>query len=128
MFCNTAATLAALQNTWSGQAPTPQNRIEDIMKRSEKRNRTKLIQVRCTPEEHEMIVQSAEAAYLTVGEYVRRIAMHRRIAQQTDHKLIAELSRMGSLQKELFIQGGKKNTQEFIDIMNEIRGAIMRIH
>ncbi|HBQ8799602.1 plasmid mobilization protein MobA [Klebsiella pneumoniae] len=97
------------------------------MSRSERRNKTKLIQVRCTPEEHGMIVNSAEAACLTVGEYVRRIALRRKIQPVTDYKMIMALSRLGGLQKHLFMQGHRADSKEYSEILTELKRTILRV-
>jgi len=97
------------------------------MSRSERRNRTKLIQVRCTPEEHEMILQSAEAACLTVAEYVRRIALRRKIQPVTDYKMIMTLSKLGALQKHLFMQGHRADSKEYSEVLTELKKAILRV-
>lgn len=97
------------------------------MSQSERRNRTRLIQVRCTPEEHDMILQSAEAACLTVAEYVRRIALRRKIKPVTDYKMIMELSRLGGLQKHLFMQGHRADSKEYAEILSELKKAILRV-
>ncbi|WP_425272755.1 plasmid mobilization protein [Rahnella woolbedingensis] len=50
------------------------------MSRSEKRNRAALLpSIRCLPEEKQQIKESAHAAGLSVGEYLRRCALGRRI-------------------------------------------------
>lgn len=125
---NTAATSAALQDDQVRAKPdTPKRKYEASMSRSERRNKTKLIQVRCTPEEHGMIVNSAEAACLNVGEYVRRIALRRKIQPVTDYKMIMALSRLGGLQKHLFMLGHRADSKEYSEILTELKRTILRV-
>ena len=74
------------------------------MSKSESRNRTGLIQFRCTPAELEAIQKKAAAAGMGVSEFVRRASLQRKIGVRTDYKAIAELLRLGGLQKHLYQQ------------------------
>ncbi len=66
------------------------------MSRSNQRNRSKLIQVRCTPEEHDMVLKSADAGGLTIAEYIRRIVLWKHIVPKPDYELFSELLRLGA--------------------------------
>ena len=97
------------------------------MSNSENRNRTKLIQVRCTEEEYDRISESAKASGLTVSEYVRRISLRRRItAIKTDYALIAELVRLGKQQVMLSLKDGGIHSGEYVDVIRAIQDAIIR--
>jgi hypothetical protein len=54
-------------------------------------------------------------------------ALGRKIAPQTDHKLINELSRLGGLQKHLFKEGNGVGSKEYAEILQAIKAAIFRI-
>ncbi|WP_338019894.1 plasmid mobilization protein MobA [Rahnella ecdela] len=68
---------------------------------------------------------------MSVGEYLRRCALGRRITAKTDTKLIMELQRLGGLQKHLFNQGrgsvSDKFSKEYSGVLVAIRRAIIGI-
>lgn len=98
------------------------------MSKSEKRNRTALLpSIRCLPEEKEAVRQKAEESGLSVGAFMLRSALGRRIVPQTDHKLINELSRLGGLQKHLFKEGNGVLSKEYSEILQALKAAIMRV-
>ena len=98
------------------------------MSKSESRNRTALLpSIRCLPEERDSIRQKAADAGLSLGAFMLRCAMSRKIVPQTDHKLIMELSRLGGLQKYLFMEGKGVGSKEYSDVLLELKKAIMRI-
>ncbi|CAH6290445.1 hypothetical protein AN2345V1_5335, partial (plasmid) [Klebsiella pneumoniae] len=118
-----------------GEAPTPQTVLTvglkgrfSVMSKSERRNRTATLPpVRCLPEERDEIRQKAEDAGLSIGAFMLRAALGRKIAPQTDHKLINELSRLGGLQKHLFKEGNGVGSKEYAEILQAIKAAIFRI-
>jgi protein required for attachment to host cells len=92
----------------------------------EPRQRTKLIQVRCTPEEYDRIHRSALAGGITVAEYVRRISLHRRIELKSAEPinlvaLIAEIVRIGKKQRALARNNGDL---DYSDISEDISNLI----
>lgn len=73
------------------------------MSRSEIRQKTALLgSVRCYPEEKEQIQQSARAAGITVGEFMRRSALGRRIVARGDPRQMHEILQLGEQQKRLY--------------------------
>lgn len=56
-----------------------------------------LLGIRCLPEEKEAIQEKARLAGLSVGEFLRRCALDRKISVRTDIKLMKELLRLGGL-------------------------------
>lgn len=102
------------------------------MSKSEKRNRTELLLgIRCFPEEKQVIQGSAQAAGLSVGEYLRRCALGRRIIPKVDTRLIMELQRLGGLQKHLFNEGrgnvSEVFSKEYAEVLVAIKKAIISI-
>jgi hypothetical protein len=98
------------------------------MSKSGKRNRTALLpSVRCPPEEKEAIQEKAKAAGLSLGEFLRRSALGRRIDAQCDTEMIMELRRLGGLQKHLFMQGHRADSKEYAELMTELKKAILRV-
>ena len=98
------------------------------MSKSETRQKTALLpSIRCTPEDKQAVREKAEDAGLSIGAFMLRAALGRKIAPQTDHKLINELSRRGGLQKHLFKEGNGVGSKEYAEILQAIKAAIFRI-
>lgn len=126
-----------------GEAPTPESLKPQTtprkrspgqaqMSKSEKRNRTELLLgIRCLPEEKEAIQEKARLAGLSVGEFLRRCALDRKIAVRTDVKLMKELLRLGGLQKHLYNEMQTQMTPElsrqFSDVLVELRKAVVAL-
>ncbi|WP_259279614.1 hypothetical protein, partial [Klebsiella pneumoniae] len=64
---------------------------------------------------------------MSKSERRNRTATLPKIAPQTDHKLINELSRLGGLQKHLFKEGNGVGSKEYAEILQAIKAAIFRI-
>ncbi|MGR7464159.1 plasmid mobilization protein MobA [Klebsiella aerogenes] len=95
------------------------------MSQSENRQRTEvLLGIRCYPDEKEQIRDSARAAGLSTGEYLRRCALGRRIVARTDTELKKELLRLGGLQKHLYTQMREGMTPELSQLFAETLVAI----
>ncbi|EAO1753361.1 ribbon-helix-helix protein, CopG family [Salmonella enterica subsp. enterica serovar Muenchen] len=102
------------------------------MSKSEKRNRTALLpSIRCLPEEKEAIQEKARTAGLSVGEFLRRCALERKISVRTDVRLMNELLRLGGLQKHLYnemrLQMTPELSRQFADVLVEIRKAVVAL-
>ena len=98
------------------------------MSKSENRRKTALLpSIRCTPDEKETVRQKAEEAGLSIGAFMLKAALGRKIAPQTDHKLINELSRLGGLQKHLFMEGKGVGSKEYAEILQALKAAILRV-
>ncbi|ECC1750274.1 TPA: plasmid mobilization protein MobA [Salmonella enterica subsp. enterica serovar Strathcona] len=102
------------------------------MAKSEKRKRTELLLgIRCLPEEKEAIQEKARTAGLSVGEFLRRCALERKISVRTDVRLMNELLRLGGLQKHLYnemrLQMTPELSRQFADVLVEIRKAVVAL-
>ncbi|EBW7311045.1 ribbon-helix-helix protein, CopG family [Salmonella enterica subsp. enterica serovar Enteritidis] len=98
------------------------------MSKSEKRNRTELLLgIRCLPEEKRAIQEKAKTAGLSVGEFLRRAALGRRIDAQCDTEMIMELRRLGGLQKHLFKEGNGVLSKEYSQVLVELQKALLRV-
>lgn len=98
------------------------------MSKSEKRNRTALLpSVRCLPEEKEAIQEKAKAAGLSLGEFLHRSALGRRIDAQCDTEMIMELRRLGGLQKHLFKEGNGVLSKEYSQVLVALQKALLRV-
>lgn len=109
---------------------TPSKRASEQahMSKSEKRNRTELLLgIRCLPEEKEAIQEKARLAGLSVGEFLRRSALGRRIDAQCDTEMILELRRLGGLQKHLFKEGNGVLSKEYSQVLVALQKALLRV-
>lgn len=98
------------------------------MSKSEKRKRTELLLgIRCLPEEKEALQEKAKTAGLSVGEFLRRAALGRRIDAQCDTEMIMELRRLGELQKNLFKEGNGVLSKEYSQVLVELQKALLRV-
>lgn len=97
------------------------------MSSSESRKRTKVLNLRCFPDEGTEIQARAQDAGLTVSEFLRCSALNRRIRNQTDRNVVNELRRLGGLQKHLFTEGGGVLSKEYSQVLVEIVAAIKRL-
>ncbi|MCW7763459.1 plasmid mobilization protein MobA [Photorhabdus luminescens] len=98
------------------------------MSKSESRNRTALLpSIRCFPEEKEAVKKKAEAAGLSIGAFMLRSALGRRIDARCDTELIMELRRLGGLQKHLFKEGGEVQSKEYSEVLVAIQKAILKV-
>lgn len=101
------------------------------MSKSESRQRDQWIKVRCTLEEKELLSEKAKSAEISVSDLMRSAALGRKIKTPTDKKLMAELLRLGGLQKHLFNQMQKDMTTElskqFADVLVALKKAVNAI-
>lgn len=108
--------------------------------RSESRQKTKLIQVRATPEESEKLKGRAEAFGISVGELCRRSIFGAKLKSKTDQDAIqelaatrADLGRLGGLLKGwlsgAFPQGlpSAKVHADVVMLLREIEQAQIRV-
>lgn len=139
MFCSTACTQSAPTKLLvrakprhpSADKTQERHQKKDPqtqMSKSEKRNRTALLpSVRCLPEEKEAIQEKAKAAGLSLGEFLRRSALGRRIDAQCDTDMIMELRRLGGLQKHLFKEGNGVLSKEYSQVLVALQKALLRV-
>ncbi len=140
MFCSTACTQSAPQNDLvrtPSRHPitvTALQAEQDLtMSKSEKRQRTALLgSVRCYPEEKEQIQDSAKAAGLSTGEFLRRSALGRRIVAKGDTKQMNEILKLGGLQKHLYTEMQKLGmmtpelSKQFADTLAALQKTLMK--
>jgi len=82
--------------------PTESEKAMARPKRTE--GATLRIFIRMTAQEKAAIKAQARIAGLTVSEYMRRIALNKRVVSKIDQKALGELARLGGLQKHLLSQ------------------------
>lgn len=98
------------------------------MSKSDSRNRTALLpSIRCFPEDKDAVMKKADAAGLSIGAFMLRSALGRRIEAKCDTELIMELRRLGGLQKHLFKEGGGVMSKEYSDVLMAIQKAILKV-
>ena len=98
------------------------------MSNSENRRRTKFLpSVRCFEEEEEIVRQKAYDCGLSVGAFMLSAALSRPTRSKMEGHILNELRRLGGLQKHLFNEGGGKLSQEYAQVLIELKAAISRI-
>lgn len=102
------------------------------MSSSESRKRTVNLKLRCLPEEANLIKEKAIDSGVSISELLRCAALRRKTRSTIDSQIINELRRLGGLQKHLFTEGGGHQTggkfsTEYLEILAEIKNAILRI-
>ncbi|WP_272689612.1 plasmid mobilization protein MobA [Providencia sp. PROV033] len=102
------------------------------MSKSEKRQRTVLfLGIRWFPEEKERVCESARAAGLSAGEFLRRAGLGRRIVAKGDTKQMNEILKQGGLLKHLYSEmkkEGKMTTEwskQFSDTLVAMQVAFL---
>ncbi len=98
------------------------------MSKSESRQKTVFIQIRCTSDEADAIRDKAKNAGVSTSELLRKSALNRKITVKTDIRMMNELLRLGGLQKHLYNEMQKHMTPElsrqFSDVLVSIKQAI----
>ena len=92
-----------------------------------KRKRAIDKKVRLSTEEHQLIEAKLARSGLSFNEFMIRSALGRKIAPAADSQAIAELKRLGGLQKHLFNQGQGVLSVEYAAILQEIKHAIQKL-
>lgn len=101
------------------------------MSKSESRQKGRVINLRCTEEEANILKEKAKAAGISTSDLLRRSALNRKIVTRTDQRLMNELLRLGGLQKHLFNQMQDNMTTElskqFSEVLVEVKKAIIAL-
>ncbi len=92
---------------------------------SETRARQHQVAVRFSDAEWARVAKKASAADLPVTAYVRDAALGRELAAGS--QVVAELRRLGGLQKHLFTEGNGVGSSEYAKVLVAITEAIERI-
>lgn len=85
------------------------------------------LRLRVTASDREHINKHAEAAGLTVSEYLRRCALRRVIMSRTDDMMVRELRRIAGLLKHVHIESGGAYSADTAAGLDSVRSAIDRI-
>lgn len=103
------------------------------MSKSEKRQRTVLfLGIRWFPEEKEQICESARAAGLSAGEFVRRCTLGRRIVAKGDTRQMNEILKQGGLLKHLYNEMQKQGmmtpelSKKYAETLTAMQTAFLR--
>jgi len=106
-----------------GCAPTPRKTGDERAPRDG--NACAAFAVRFSDGEWERVAKKASAADLPVTAYVRDAALGRELAAGS--QVVAELRRLGGLQKHLFTEGNGVGSSEYAKVLVAITDAIERI-
>jgi hypothetical protein len=74
--------------------------------------RTRLLKVRCTHDEYELVKHRAMQADLNVSDYLRHAAFHQKIIAQDAYVVLGELRRIGALIKHCYPSVQKWSVEE----------------
>lgn len=83
-----------------------------------------VVRTRVTAADRAHICKQAEAACLTVSEYIRRCATERVILSRTDDVMIRELRRIGGLLKHVHVESNGAYSESTAAGLQSIREAI----
>lgn len=97
---------------------------EPQKRRSEVRNKTDILHVRCLPEEREEIQKKAAQFGVSVSAYMRNAALKYKMVSVTDQAMLDELLRLGRLQKHLFVEGKRTGDKEYSEVLSGINGVV----
>lgn len=98
------------------------------MSNSENRKKNSLLpSIRCHEFEREKIESLANECGMSIGSYLLKCGLNKKVSSKIDKKLISELSKLGGLQKHLFNESGGIYTKEYGDLLNEITSLITKI-
>ncbi|APV40801.1 hypothetical protein PFAS1_16145 [Pseudomonas frederiksbergensis] len=98
---------------------------------SSTRKRTVVVHTRCLPEESELLKKKAESAGISLSMYIRCAGLGRRIRNQSDRILCADIERfaaqlrsLGGLQKELYNNSGGAYSTQTAEILVAVQAAV----
>ena len=94
---------------------------------SSKEGKTEQFRVRLTPTEKREIATQADAAGLTMSDYVLRRALGHPVMSRADEKMMNELRRIGGLLKHTHNLTGGTFSKETALALRDVREAIGRI-
>lgn len=101
--------------------------------KSEKRQRTELfLGIRWLPEEKSQVIESAKAAGMSAGEFLRCCALERPIAPKGDIEQVKALLKLGGLQKHLYSEmqrSGMMTTEmskQYADVLTQIQVTVIQ--
>jgi hypothetical protein len=99
-----------------------------IMSTSENRKRTATLPpIRCFEDEEAIVREKAYDCGQSVGQFMLAAALGRRTRSKVEGHILNELRRLGGLQKHLFNEGGGRLSQEYAQVLVELKAAISRI-
>jgi hypothetical protein len=81
------------------------------------------LQIRMSPDERDLISKKAGACALSMGEYLRRCALHRPVSTRADLEVLGELRRQGGLIKHLALTD-RQHAYEYRVTLNLIQETI----
>ena len=85
---------------------------------TQEKQRVKRIYARMTPSEYLELQEQADAAALTISEFVRRRLFGRRIVSKVELRVLSELRKLGGLLKHIHNETGVR-LREFLGSVDE---------
>ncbi len=89
--------------------------------------KTKTLHLRVTEDEFGQIAADADAARLSMSEYIRRRALGHAVVSSTDAAMLRELRRQGGLIKHSIVESGAVAVEDASEAYRAITGLIAKI-
>ncbi|ECH9189602.1 mobilization protein [Salmonella enterica subsp. enterica] len=84
------------------------------------RQKTKVLSVRLSHHEYELIRSLADDSNLSFSGYMREKALHFKIIKRIPERYLTELIELGKEQRKLFDSGLRTTDAEYLDVMHRI--------
>lgn len=84
------------------------------------RQKTKVLSVRLSHHEYELIRSLADESNLSFSGYMREKALHFKITKRIPERYLTELIELGKRQRKLFDAGLRTTDAEYLDVMHRI--------
>jgi acyl CoA:acetate/3-ketoacid CoA transferase alpha subunit len=97
------------------------------MSRSENRKAKADLHIRCMEDDKKLLQEKARVAGLSLSTFMVRAGLGRRMVNKSDTRMIAELNRLGALQKHLFLEGKRTGDKEYSEVLSAIREAVFSV-
>ena len=82
------------------------------------------ITVRFSNEEQELLKEQADAAAITISEYIRRRAFKKRVVSKLDLRVLAEVRRLGGLLKHIHVESGGAYSRDTASALHAVNHYI----
>jgi len=83
------------------------------------------ITVRISKEEQDLLKEQADAAAITVSEYIRRRTFGKRVVSKLDLRVLAEVQRLGGLLKHVHVESGGAYSKDTASALRAVENYII---
>lgn len=97
------------------------------MSKSESRKAKADLHIRCMVADKKLLQEKANIAGLSLSTYMVRAGLGRRMVNKSDTRMLAELSRLGALQKHRFLEGKRTGDKEYSEVISAIKKAALSV-